>query len=196
MSLEEGGSTALGPAVLTAIAMAGEGAPGSQVIVCTDGLANKGLANFDDVQTEEDNQKVDEIYRQMGEYAKTKGLAVSIVSIEGEECNIDTLSKMAELTGGDVQRVKPLDLIQNFSNILQLPVLATNVQLKVKIHKGLQYRNEEPQSLSGPDSTILTKDLGNVNEETEVTFEYRLRKIKELLQMEDIDLEELKHFAF
>ena len=63
----------------------------------------------------------------MGEYAKNKGLAVSIVSIEGEECNIDSLSKMAELTGGDVQRVKPLDLIQNFSNILQLPVLATNV---------------------------------------------------------------------
>jgi len=33
MKLEENGSTALGPAVLTSIGLAGEGAPGSTVIV-------------------------------------------------------------------------------------------------------------------------------------------------------------------
>ena len=33
--------------------MAGEGAPGSSVIVCTDGLANIGLGNFDDASSEE-----------------------------------------------------------------------------------------------------------------------------------------------
>ena len=55
LSLEEGGPTALGPAVLTAIAMASEGAPGSSVILCTDGLANVGLGNFDEVFTEEEN---------------------------------------------------------------------------------------------------------------------------------------------
>jgi hypothetical protein len=48
MSLEETGSTALGPAVLTAIGLAGEGAPGSTVIVCTDGLANIGLGALDE----------------------------------------------------------------------------------------------------------------------------------------------------
>ena len=63
----------------------------------------------------------------MGQYAKSKGLTVNIVSIEGEECNIDTISKISEITGGEVQRVKPADLIENFSNILSLPVLATNV---------------------------------------------------------------------
>jgi hypothetical protein len=35
---------------------------------------------------------------------------VSIISIEGEECNIDTLSKIAELTGGHVERVNPEQL--------------------------------------------------------------------------------------
>lgn len=49
MALEETGPTALGPAILTAIGLAGEGAPGSSVIVCTDGLANIGLGGFDDV---------------------------------------------------------------------------------------------------------------------------------------------------
>lgn len=66
MALEETGPTALGPAVLTAIALAGEGAPGSSVIVCTDGLANVGLGNFDEIISEEDSKKVDEIYERIG----------------------------------------------------------------------------------------------------------------------------------
>jgi Mg-chelatase subunit ChlD len=66
MSLEETGPTALGPGVLTAIALAGEGAPGSSVVICTDGLANVGLGNFENVLTEEDNDKIDAIYIQIG----------------------------------------------------------------------------------------------------------------------------------
>lgn len=54
MSLEETGPTALGPAVTTAIAMAAEGAPGSIVVVCTDGLANIGVGSFDEAKTEAD----------------------------------------------------------------------------------------------------------------------------------------------
>ena len=62
MNLEENGPTALGPALLTSIALAGEGAPGSTVIVCTDGLANVGLGAFDGAYTEEDNKKIDLFY--------------------------------------------------------------------------------------------------------------------------------------
>lgn len=102
---------------------------------------------------------------------------------------------MSELTGGDVQRVDPKELIENFSSILSLPTLATNVELKVKIHKGLEFRNEDPQNLQD-NKTILLRDLGNVNEETEVTFEYRLKPVKELLKMADVDLEKLSHFPF
>lgn len=43
---------------------------------------------------------------------------MNVISIIGEECNIDTLSKISEVSGGDVQRVDPKDLIENFSNIL------------------------------------------------------------------------------
>ena len=53
MSLEETGPTALGPAVATSIAMAAEGGPGSQVVICTDGLANIGLGSFDEAKTPE-----------------------------------------------------------------------------------------------------------------------------------------------
>ena len=38
--MEEGGKTALGPALLAAISMLEGAKPGSMVIMCTDGLAN------------------------------------------------------------------------------------------------------------------------------------------------------------
>ena len=44
--LQVKGRTALGPAVLASVAMASKGAPGSQVIICTDGMANVGLGAF------------------------------------------------------------------------------------------------------------------------------------------------------
>jgi hypothetical protein len=59
----------------------------------------------------------------------------------------------------------------------------------------MEFRNELPISLN-TDKTILTKDLGNVNEETEITFEYKLKSVKELIKMSDIDLTKITHFPF
>lgn len=42
----------------------------------------------------------------------------------------------------------------------------------------------------------MVRDIGNVTDETEITFEYTLRKIKELAKMEDIDLTTLTEFPF
>ena len=53
MGIEETGPTALGPAVLSSVALAAEGKPGSTVIICTDGLANIGLGAFDEAKTGE-----------------------------------------------------------------------------------------------------------------------------------------------
>ena len=44
--------------------------------------------------------------------------------------------------------------------------------------------------------SLLVKDLGNVTEDTEVTIEYTLKKISQLLEMEDLDLTEIKSFPF
>ena len=195
MALEETGPTALGPAVATSVGMAAEGAPGSTVVICTDGLANVGVGSFDEAKTESDFAKVEQFYEQVGEYAKSKGITVNIVSITGDECNLDSLSKLAELTGGDVTRVAPVDLTKNFANILSLPIIASNVVCKVKLHKGLQFRHEDPSTLS-EDQTLMVRDIGNVTDETEITFEYTLRKIKELAKMEDIDLTKITEFPF
>jgi len=137
MSLEETGPTALGPALATAVGMAAEGATGSQVVLCTDGLANIGIGNFDEVYDENEMIKREEVYERIGQYAKSKGITVNIVSIEGDECNLDALSKLAELTGGEVERVDPISLTKNFANILSQPIIASNVVAKVLLHKGM-----------------------------------------------------------
>lgn len=195
MGLEETGPTALGPAVLSSIALASEGAPGSQVVICTDGLANIGLGAFDEAKTEEQIAKVDEFYERAGELAKSKGLTINVVSIIGDECNLESLSKLAELTGGNVERVDPVSLTKCFANSLSEPIIATNVVAKIKLHKGLMFRNEVDANLS-EDKTMMIRDLGNVTADTEITFEYTLKDIKDLVAMEDIDLTEMKAFPF
>lgn len=69
--------------------------------------------------------------------AQASGVTINIVSIEGDEANIDSLSKLAELTGGNVERVNPTTLTSEFANMLSVPVIATNVEARVKLHKGL-----------------------------------------------------------
>jgi len=53
LAIEETGPTALGPAVLTSVALASEGKPGSTVVICTDGLSNVGLGAFDEAKTQQ-----------------------------------------------------------------------------------------------------------------------------------------------
>lgn len=99
------------------------------------------------------------------------------------------------MTGGNVERVDPVSLTKNFANILSQPIIASNVCAKIKLHKGLQFRNEDPTLLSA-DKSLLVRDVGNVTMDTEITFEYTLKKISELAAMEDIDLTKIEKFPF
>jgi hypothetical protein len=46
------------------------------------------------------------------------------------------------------------------------------------------------------EETLLVRDLGNVTEETEFTFEYKLKSVKELLLLKDLDITLIKKFPF
>jgi hypothetical protein len=138
---------------------------------------------------------VNEFYERVGQLAKSKGVTINLVSIKGDECNIDGLSILCDMTGGSVERVSPETLTQNFANILAKPVIATSVVVKVKLHKGLQFRNEAANSLSH-ENTLLTKEMGNVTDENIFTFEYTIKTILELVELEDIDMTQIKEFPF
>ena len=99
------------------------------------------------------------------------------------------------MTGGNVERVNPVELTKNFANILSQPIIASNVLVKIKLHKGLQFRNEQVENLS-EDKSLLVREVGNVTEDTEMTFEYTSKHINILAQMDDIDLESMTSFPF
>jgi len=92
--------------------MAATGKPGSTVVICTDGLANIGLGAFDECVTEEDFAAAEEFYERVGQLAQASGVTINVVSIEGDEANINSLSEISELTGGSVEKVNPTTLSQ------------------------------------------------------------------------------------
>lgn len=193
--IEESGQTALGPALVISLGVAMRGAPGSRVIICTDGLANVGLGSLENLFTEESMAATKEFYTKLGELAKERGITISIVSIVGEDCRLEMLSPLAALTGGDIVKVDPLNLTKDFASILSEAIIATNVELKVKIHKGFTFRNENPENLS-QDGSLMVRQIGNATEGQEVTIEYCTKPSKELKEMQDIDFSKLKALPF
>jgi len=77
--LEEGGQTALGPAMAVAILMASK-VPGSKVVMCTDGLANVGLGNLD-TESADEHAEASDYYSQLGETAKENGFVQTTCSL-------------------------------------------------------------------------------------------------------------------
>lgn len=169
MALEENGPTALGPALLASVSLASQGGQGSKVIICTDGIANVGLGSL---ETDADIENADSFYSKISDLAKNNGVGVSVISIAGEECRLDCLSTIVEETGGDLTKVDPQNLSNDFANILSQQILAFNVTVTVNIHKALEYRNQESQYIH---NTRLIKNLGSVTDDSLFTFEYSFK---------------------
>lgn len=122
------------------------------------------------------------VYKNIGEFAKEKGITVHIVTFKGTECNIDAISVVSGMTNGEIERVDTNEIGENFRGFISKPVLATNTQLRVKLHQGLEFRNELLANLSA-NNTILSKDFGNVNEDTDICFEYQMKPLRQLLKI-------------
>ena len=168
LALQESGPTALGPGLLASVVLASQGGAGSKVILCTDGIANIGLGSL-----ESDSDNYDIFYNKIGELAKKFGISISVISITSEECRLDSLSEVVEVTGGELTKVNPQNLSKDFANILAQEILACNVTVTVNLHKALSFRNQEEIYLKNP--TQLVKNLGSVTDSTIFTFEYTVK---------------------
>ena len=72
-SLQEGGGTALGPALVIAVSMARQ-VPGSKVVICTDGMANEGLGSLEGIDaSEEQRNETEAFYSNISHMAVGKG---------------------------------------------------------------------------------------------------------------------------
>jgi len=214
-AIEESGPTALGPAVAVALGMA-HGKPGAKIVLCTDGLANVGLGALDELPDgpSEARTAVEAFYEGLGETAMSQGAVVDVVSIRGDDCDLENLGTLCEVTGGSVTRVDPLGLQENFAGILQNPVLATNVHVKLLLHAGLQFRLDESifeEQRQGPGDveerraassaaavpagglSVFSKVVGNATADTELSFEYT---VKDEAQIQALGLQSLEHLPF
>jgi len=189
--LKESGKTALGPALLVSLGLAVKGKQGSRVILCTDGLANIGLGEMD---TPEGMEKAEDFYTRVGNFAKDHGISVSVISIKGEGCKLGVLGKLADLTSGSLIRVDPNEITNEFANIMKQEAVGTQVEVKLRLHRGLKFRNEAEEFLREKGS-LYEKKIGTVTESTELTFEYEIRPDEELVEF-GIDSSKLESVPF
>jgi len=159
------GSTALGPAAAVCVGM-GAATPGSKIVLCTDGEANLGLGNID-----ESGDRAMEFYNQLGEMARSNGTTISVLAIKGTNTKLEFIGKLANLTGGEIDIVDPLNLSDDFKSALSLPTIATNVSLKLFLHSGLYVTNNGEKS----NDSSVENVIGNANKETTVAFEYGVK---------------------
>uniref|UniRef100_A0A3B3CAJ2 VWFA domain-containing protein n=1 Tax=Oryzias melastigma TaxID=30732 RepID=A0A3B3CAJ2_ORYME len=166
MGLSANGTTALGPAALLAIAMASR-QPGSKVIICTDGKANAKLGNLEDEDIDAQTLLSSTIfYQELGEYAANQGVMVSVLSIEGTDCRLDELGRLADRTGGKVVIASPNRLHSEFEQIIQNRTIATQCTVTLLLPRSLRLKGEKEAGHKG------TREVGNVNQDAEITFQF------------------------
>lgn len=166
MGLSASGTTALGPTALLAIATASR-EPGSKVIICTDGKANTELGNLEVEDNDARTLLSSTIfYQELGEYAANQGVTVSVLSIEGTDCRLDELGRLADRTGGKVVISSPNRLHPEFEQIIENRTIATHCTVALLLPKSLRMRGEREAGHKG------TREVGNVNPDTELTLQF------------------------
>ncbi|EFA75947.1 type A von Willebrand factor domain-containing protein [Heterostelium album PN500] len=176
-AMDADGSTALGPGIAVAVGMTAA-IPGSTIVLATDGLSNIGVGSVESSNVSEAAKFYDEI----GQIAKKNGTTISVLTIKGTDTKLEQIGQLAELTNGNVDIVDPLKIKEDFKAALELPILATHCSIKVRLHRGLYI--SDPLSPTVDQSSIF-KEIGNVNQETIVAFDYgtiKDRKIDESLK--------------
>jgi len=162
-ALEEGGATALGPAMASAVGLASRKA-GSRIVLCTDGLANVGLGALEvtaadeaaaaagaldddgEAMTAQDvaRARARTFYESLGRAAAAAGVVVDVIGIEGDGCDLEMLgTTLAEATGGSTEKVNPMELRKNFASSLVNPIIAFKVTATLLLHWGLAFRGDD-----------------------------------------------------
>lgn len=159
--LVEGGQTAAGPALLVAAHIAAKCSKAT-ITLCTDGLANKGVGNFE-------ASNASAFYRDLAAQAKESATSVSVLAIEGgDECELVELAKLTVATGGRLDKVKPFELQRRFREVVDNPTLASGVLVRACISDGWAFRDP----LGGAARQTLEIDVGNATAQTDIGLQF------------------------
>ena len=168
----------MGPGLLAATRIASSGAIGSKVIICTDGEANTGIGNASDTA----------FYDRMGEYAKSKHVTVSVLTIKGAGCNVKMLGRVTSASGGSIMKVDPTKLGTEFSKVISDETLGANCDVLIRLNKRFKFRGVDAKLLSEHDRIFKDK-LGNFSADTELTYAFDLIPVEEALALKHVNPE-------
>ncbi|XP_076842965.1 circularly permutated Ras protein 1-like [Brachyhypopomus gauderio] len=161
--LQESDIIALGPAALVSIMMASKH-PGSKVLLLTDGVANAGLGSLNcDTRTLVSSSI---FYQELGETAAAHGVSVSVVAVRGTDCRLEELGRLTDNTGGKVVISGSDELFVECLHLIEDKNIATHCTVTLLLPTVMRMRGERDAGHCG------TRVLGNIIEESEVTFQY------------------------
>jgi len=105
------------------------------------------------------------------------------VGIKGDVLNINNLGKLADITSGSVDVVDPVQITQNFASVLQSSLVATNVSVKLFLHKAFK-APEDGEWMHPPGNKLyVERNIGNAHEDTEITAEFELHSAEHLSRL-------------
>lgn len=174
-SLNTEGCTALGPAVSLALGIAME-TTGSEIVLCTDGAPNQGVGGNNASESKE------QFYRKVGNHARENGIVISVLAVEGEPVELQIVSKCAELSGGTINVLNPLEMIRQLRLISQNYVVATAVSITLQLHDELEI--DDIRYPKG--SSRVVKEVGNATKETDVIFKFKLKNPGKKLSLSNL----------
>ena len=189
-SIEENGWTALGPGIVLSLSLLKNAKKGSRIFLCTDGLANEGIGKIEDKKDEKEIEKTKEFYENIGNEALEKGISINLITFKDQHSGIEILMKMVEKSGGEIMRVTPEQIVEDFSEMLQSNTIGMNTTLEIKLHNLLMFRNENDEYLSN-DNSNFKRLIGNVNSDMIDYFEFKFKKAKLISDM-NININEVK----
>ncbi|KAL9646474.1 hypothetical protein ABK040_006470 [Willaertia magna] len=166
---EENGQTALGPALAVCIGIASQSSK-SKIILATDGLSNIGCGS-------DEGKLNNDFYNKVSNVANEYGVNINVFGIEDSNCNMNDLGRISEATGGICSIVKPIELRRQMRQIIDNPVIATSVDVKVFLPKDLNFRDIEYHIKEKTDTSpqkLSVTNIGSVTADTDLTFECNL----------------------
>lgn len=181
--IEETGSTALGPALAIAVAIASQ-VPRSKVICMSDGLANVGLGSL---ETAAEREAARAYYGELATRAKASSVTISMFGIEDADCALSDLLVLAERTRGEVNIIKPLELQRMMRAIIDNPTTGTDAELRLWLHPALVFEETG--------DNWRTIELGNVTARTEASFGFRLADPRAVCPLESVPFQAQVHYT-
>lgn len=157
LELQANGATALGPALVVALAAA-QSSRRSEIILCTDGASNEGVGKVEEGR---------DFYRGLGTKAKDSGVTLSLIGLQSDDGGIGLpiLGEAARLSSGLVTIVSPLELQRKMREIVDNPTIATDVRVRMHLPElfGTGSKNK---------TSVIDVNVGNVTASSDISLEF------------------------